>query len=845
MSQAESQINEALRLHKAGKLSDAAKIYAKILDIDPSDANALHLLGMLRHEQGHDQTALALVQRAIVFRPQEAVLYNSLGVIQLNLRQYEDARATLERAVSLDPSAAEPHGNLGLVWQQAGQRDAARVCFEEAIRRDRHHAHAHLHLGRLAKEDGKNREAEACFRRAVAADPHAREPYISLAKLLTEQHRHGESRSVLQEAAVRRPADPEVHFELGAAWASQGFHDRAINALEQSLAIQPNSAIAHDQVGSSFLAMGNPGKASFHFQEAVRLDSSTPEYRVHLAKALRCGGRLEEAQEHLERAMKVSKSIEARCELGAQQRERRNHAEAEQLLSDVLRQCPIQPEALFEIAKLYDRCGETGKTVACCVRALKEDGDCVPAHILLGLALSSRLAPEHRAELTLPERRALMKKALAHLQRAAALAPSVETLGALGTGFIQAEKHERAIESLQHAIEISPGFPRAHLDLGKAYLETGSVERAERCFRKSLQLDPLCAEAHYELSHVGRLEDAEMAIPKLSEFLARHAVVSREQMLARFALARYLDCQGDHDAAFEEYLRANALKKELPGGEQAVRKTRVESIGGNKQVDRQVSVFNESFLHQRKGWGNDSDLPVFIVGMPRSGTTLVEQILASHPCIYGAGELIDISDLAISLPRRIGTGGRYPDVVPAATEGMVDELALEYLAELRKRGGAAIRITDKMPTNFWHLGFISLLLPRSRVIHVIRDPRDVCVSCLKQNLAWPFCDLEAVGRYYHNYQRLMQHWKSVLSLEMLDVHYEDLVSDCEAESRRILDFCGLPWDNRCLDFANNDRVVQTPSKWQVRKPVYTSSAGGWKKYAAHLQPLLNVLEGYL
>jgi hypothetical protein len=191
----------------------------------------------------------------------------------------------------------------------------------------------------------------------------------------------------------------------------------------------------------------------------------------------------------------------------------------------------------------------------------------------------------------------------------------------------------------------------------------------------------------------------------------------------------------------------------------------------------------------------------------------------------------------------------YPDSAMQVDDQLATTLADQYLARLRQRmpesseepGAEIQRVTDKMPTNFRHLGLIARLFPSARIVHLRRDPLDICVSCFKQNLAWPFCDLEAVGVYFRQYERLMEHWKLVLPLPIHEIHYERLVENQEEVSRRLIEFCGLPWSEACLDFANSTRAVQTPSKWQVRQPVYQTSIGAWKRYEKYLGPLIDVL----
>ena len=200
----------------------------------------------------------------------------------------------------------------------------------------------------------------------------------------------------------------------------------------------------------------------------------------------------------------------------------------------------------------------------------------------------------------------------------------------------------------------------------------------------------------------------------------------------------------------------------------------------------------------------------------------------------------------MSLPRRLERDDNYPDVAKKLDATLALQLGEEYLERIQRLIASSVeqsqrdtitRVTDKMPINFRHLGLIGRIFPNARIIHVRRDPMDVCVSCFKQNLAWPFCDLEAVANYYQRYRRLMDHWREVLPNTIHDIHYESLVENQHEQSRKLIEACGLEWDDACLDFANSDRAVQTPSKWQVRQPIYASSVGAWRRYEEHLVEL--------
>jgi len=240
-----------------------------------------------------------------------------------------------------------------------------------------------------------------------------------------------------------------------------------------------------------------------------------------------------------------------------------------------------------------------------------------------------------------------------------------------------------------------------------------------------------------------------------------------------------------------------------------------------------------------------SDRPVFIVGMPRSGTSLIEQILASHPQVFGAGELTDIVRLPLSLHTMLGTERKYPQCLSLLTQDRIDTFAQHYLDKLASLSPDASRVIDKMPGNFMHLGFIELLFPDARIIHCMRDPLDTCLSCYFQDFSrsHPYSyDLENLGAFYNEYRKIMQHWRSVLSIPMYEIQYEELVADQEMKSRELVEFCGLEWDERCLNFHETKRYVGTASYDQVRQPMYKKSAGRWKNYENRIDVLKKSLK---
>ena len=314
-----------------------------------------------------------------------------------------------------------------------------------------------------------------------------------------------------------------------------------------------------------------------------------------------------------------------------------------------------------------------------------------------------------------------------------------------------------------------------------------------------------------------------------------------DRMQLDFGLGKaYADLE-DHDRSFRHLLAGNAAKR--------------STIAYDEQAtfalfDRIEALFTRELIEAKSGSGDPSPLPIFVIGMPRSGTTLIEQIIASHPVVYGAGELQTFNDVILTVRGPDGNSLPYPDFVSALDAGPLQQIGARYLALVRalsaKHGHAgAERITDKMPSNYYFAGLIQLALPNAKIIHTIRDPVDTCISCFsklfsaEQNHTY---DLGELGRYYKRYERLMAHWRTVLPPgRILDVRYEDVVADVEQQARRIIAYCGLPWTDRCLSFHKTDRPVRTASATQVRQPIYKSAVGRWRVYEQHVGPLLDAL----
>lgn len=355
---------------------------------------------------------------------------------------------------------------------------------------------------------------------------------------------------------------------------------------------------------------------------------------------------------------------------------------------------------------------------------------------------------------------------------------------------------------------------------GKRLLEEGRIAEAVPAFLSAIAAEPGRAEPYRLLAEIepGSLSAAHVAA------LVALAGEPGETAEANYALGRVSASRGDHRRAFAHYQGANAARRATLEYDEAATLTAFRQI---------AATFDAAYQRNRRGTGCDSTRPVFIFGMPRSGTTLIEQILASHPAVHGAGELTLFDDITAEM---LGPGGTS-----------LRALGERYVAELAKVAPAsALRVTDKMPANFRFAGLIHLALPNARMIHARRDPVETCLSCYtnafaSDRLAWT-CDLGELGRYCRGYLDLMGHWRGSLPPgAMLEVLYEDVVADLETQARRIVAYCGLPWDDRCLEFYTTGRPVKTASAAQVRRPIYRTSLKTAHAYGEAIRPLLDAL----
>lgn len=688
----------------------------------------------------------------------------------------------------------------GIEWPAGGRAGAGRVN-RKARRRAAKIARADLEAGppradisdTLAKagqlrDRGRTVEAEVLYLHVLRAIP---EQPDALHWLGVFQHMRGQSNSALEllRLATALHSDPLYLFHLGEVQRALGDFALAVKTYLQAIRLAPGVADLRFGLGSALLELGRAAEAVEQLRLAIRLAPSDAQAHNNLANALTQLGQGEAAIEHYRWALQLQPSLcEANLNLGL---------------------------------ALADR-GQYEEAIPYFHKGLQADTGLVAAW--LGLVRS--LLHSERVE-----------DALEVARKAVELHPrSAEVQGILGQSLFRQNLIEQALMAFRTAVELNPNYADAYFNAGACLQSLGLFAEAAEAHERALALRPDLTEAHYNLAMIGERVSAESRIAQLQALLFRPALSERKRTHAYFALGKLMEGRADFDSAFEYYRRGNDLKaRSLPFDPQR----HVDF------VDRLISTFDESFFAARRECGEPSETPVFILGMPRSGTSLVEQILACHPKVHGAGELNHMRQMVKALPSRLGCEQPFPDCTHLLDDQLAGQLAREYLDRLRQCAPPGIRrVTDKLTGNYLRLGLIAVLLPSARVIHCRRNPLDTCLSCYLQSFAHGLSftyDLSHLGLVYRQYVRLMDHWRQVLPLRIIDQDYEALVVDQVSQSKRLVTFCGLSWDERCLAFHRQARQVNTASFWQVRQPLYSSSVERWRSYSNHLRPLLDSL----
>jgi tetratricopeptide (TPR) repeat protein len=690
------------------------------------------------------------------------------------------------------PMALRNSISAALHHHQSGRLREAEAIYRDVLRAAPDQPDALHLLGVVAYQTGRLDEAANTIERAIAGNSRVAAYHDNLGLVYRALGRAEDAVHHGRRAVVLDSRDPGSYFNLAGALIALGLVKEAARPLRRAIALDPSHAEAHNSLANLLTRDGQAERALSHYQRAIAARPDYSEALTNLANALVSLDRIAEALPHYQQALAIR---------------------------------PDDPDTLLTIAQALSKADRAREAIDTCRRALALAPDSTAAHFQLALLLKQAGDAEGAAA-----------SYRAALDRDPAMADARLNLGNI---LFDQSRMAEALAQFESYSKLRPNSVESEMNKAECHMAVGDFDAVRACLERTLAIEPGHVKAHAGLAQIKQFETGDERIVELEALLARPSLADAERLDAGFALGKILDDLGRYDEAFERYGAANAVW----GAPQPFDANRHAGL-----VSRQIRTFDRTFFDKRTdAGGSPSEQPVFIVGMPRSGTSLVEQVIASHSEAFGAGERPDINRLSYDLPALIGASDPFPECVDRLDGTSTERLGAEYLAALSglaPEAGEARRITDKMPGNFLHLGLIAVLFPRARVVHCRRDPMDTCLSCYFQNFVAEHeyaYDLSDLGAYYREYERLMVHWRETLPLPMFEVAYEDLIADQERVSRELITFCGLEWDDACLRFHETERLVRTASYWQVRQPIYDSSVERWRNYDAHLAPLRRAL----
>lgn len=574
----------------------------------------------------------------------------------------------------------------------------------------------------------------------------------------------------------------DTELEVIASLLQQRAFMQAEPRLRQLLAKSPGDPAVHRMLALLASGTGRNTEALQHMTHASALAPESAEFHFQLGSLFAAAGRYGEGLEHFIAATRLQPGL----------------AEAWHFQGISLVRMQRDREALPALRRAWQLAPDNGKILEALAEAEFRSG--YPADALPLWECLQQMRPG--------DMHAVLRKG--------------EILSRLG--FL-----DQAIATYQAALVHCPDSSELWMALAQAQEDQGNREAARQAFERALALRPGWAFPLGGLLGLQRAQAPQPLIDSATALLDSPALSDHDRSLVGYELGKVFDAKGEYAAAMSCWTDANAARRRMTGP--------YDPGELQRMVEQAIGSDQSSLLARSRALGNQDPRFVFIVGMPRSGTTLTEQIIAAHPLASGCGELPDMALIAREL--------RWPEKASGSDDRVLRQAIARYVdAATRHSPAGATRLADKAPLNFFHLDLIALLFPRARVIWCRRDPRDIAISIYGENFALNeryACDFPGIAHYIEMQRKLMRHWQSSLPLQILESSYERLATSFEPEARRIIDFIGLPWDPACLEFHLNDRGVQTPSRWQVKQPIHTRSIGRWRNYASAFGPAFESL----
>ncbi len=774
----------AEQLFKEGNITLAERTYQDILAASPNDFLSLHHLGVISYNQGKPEDALDFLTKAIEQNDENCWSWNAYGVMLSENNKKEKAIDAFEKAIEIEPNYPDAYSNMGFTYWQLKNYD----------------------------------ESEKACRKALELNPELLDGYIN----------------------------------LGTALSGKGMHKEAIKEWEKALEIMPLNANALINIGNAQRNIGQIQDAKKTCEKALELSPNNPSALLNYANVLKDLGQLEDAEKFYRKAIGVSpKFVEAHNNLSIVLMSRFKYDDAAASARFSLAFSPDNASAYNNLATCLRETGDLKGAEEASRKALQLNPDSAEAKIELAdiLFLSDRL-PEAETLISdalekindnpriymklsaVLEKSNRIDDALEAAEKARDLSPEMpEIYHRLGMIYYMSNQIPEALKNMNKALELKPDFAVALGSKSEILQSHGDMEGALENALKALEINPNLAYIYYSLSKLKKFtseddHDLQRMISIAEDDVEKTG--THENISLHFALFKAYEDLKNYDKAFEHLKIGNDLKRSTVVYDKSL------EISSYKHV---VQSFTSENLSKFEGKGSDTTSPIFIVGMPRSGTTLTEQIISSHPKVFGAGELYILS----ALEKKLGS-------LTPETARKWGETYEKGVRAIHPDAQKAERITDKMPGNYARIGQIIATMPNAKIIHCRRNPIDTCLSCYKQLFArgqyWSY-NLEEMAAHYKHYATTMEHWRNVAPDKFIEIKYEDTVNNFEEQARMLIDYVGLEWDDACLTPHKTKRTILTASKGQVRKPIYKTSIEAWRRYEEQLADFAKAMEPFM
>ncbi len=865
--------------------------------------NAHHFgawLGMGNAELARErpEASIEAYTRALAIRPDHAEGQSNLGVALHLVGRYADAAEAFRKAIAIEPDRAELHSNLGDTLSELGQLEASVAAFSRSIELKPDHPHAYTNLSSL--QLGQNQAAaalataEACLRhdagnrsalalQAFALNELGREKeaagLLDFERFVARiEHKPPEAYNSLNEFNVElaeyATQHPTLTYDPGNKSTRGGQQSRELLSESTGAIVRLEQLIRQsvtDYIAKHGGEKGHPFCDSAPKNWRITAWATVLDAQGHQLPHIHPAGWLSGVY-YVRIPPVVTSSDDTHAgwiEFGQPPEDL--HCKAEPL---VRMYQPQEGSRYLFPSYFYHRTipfESGGQRISIAFDILPEDvgndaPDSPPSILPTAAQELMRKAWEHSNDNRVKEADELCRQVLeqvpkaheawylrsmiawktadvisaeSHMRRAIELCPDeADYWFDFGWCLRIMQRSAEALEAYEKGLSIKPDNADAYINVAALLTDMNRNDEGRAAYREAIRLKPANGTAYYGLALMTRFKEGDPEIPAMERLLDQvEEMGERDRSNLFFALGKAADNLGDYDKAFEYYAEGNRIKRIS---------VKFDVAEDEVNTDRIIRSLSAEILTPDEPGDDASELSVFVLGMPRSGTTLVEQILDSHPEVTGTGEINDLWRIVNQVDPYMPPGAQLPEAVSAIDRSVWRELGSRYIEALRTYDKDARRVVDKLPFNYTLIGLISLMLPNAKIIHCTRHPLDTCLSCYLNSFSGDrgfTYDLDELGRTFVNYHRLMNHWNTVLPAgTMLDIAYEDLVEDLENTTRRMIDFIDLKWSSSCLEYYKNPRIVNTASFTQVRQPVYNSSVGRWKRYAEHLQPLRDILD---